>query len=80
MIRWLSHTGHLVVVRDNILSASPSNCSPVSHPRILKHESRRHAGFVEPIFLLIIILNGPVQGDGQEQSCADIVRKVRNVQ
>ena len=40
----------------------------------------RLAGFVEPFFLPIVMLNEGFQGNGQEWSYADILGKERNLE
>ena len=63
----------LIHQREHVFGISQQSLSSFASSHVEVYKPKRLAGFVEPVFFLISILNELYQGDGQERSCADIV-------
>lgn len=70
----------LIHWREHVVGISQQSPSSSASPHSELHKPKRLAGFVEPVLLLIIILNKHSRGGGQEPSCWNIVRKGRNIE
>ena len=77
-LRWKIE--ELIHQREHVISISQQPLSGFASSHVEVHKPKLVAGFVEPVFLPIIILNELFQGDGQERSCADILGRGLNVE